>query len=130
VVTVVMSFDVWAHKHSTIELYGTGGSLHVPNPNGFGGPVDICIPEEAKGWREHDLTHGYEGTRCMGVADMACAIQSGRPHRCNGELAYHALEIMHAFDRSSESGQHVVLESTCEQPAALPTGLAEGELDA
>jgi len=131
IITLVMSFDVWAHHHTNIEIYGTEGSLREPDPNGFAGVVSAVLGSSRDaGWQDIPLTRSYEWAhRGIGVADMACAIQSGRPHRCDGKLAYHALEIMSAFDASSESGRHIELESTCERPAALPTGLSEGELD-
>jgi predicted dehydrogenase len=131
IITIVMSFDVWSHHHTNIEIYGTRGSLQAPDPNGFGGPVHaLSVAEPGAGWQERALTHGYTGGhRCIGVADMAYAIRSGRPHRCDGALAYHALEIMHAFDTSSQTGRHVMLESTCARPAALPLGLTPGQLD-
>ena len=119
IITLVMSFDVWAHEHKHIELYGTRGSLQAPDPNCFDGPVRaMSVDEPGAAWQDRSLTHGYTGGhRCIGVADMAYA------------LAFHALEIMHAFDASSQSGRHVLLESTCERPAALPCGLAPGQLD-
>jgi hypothetical protein len=61
---------------------------------------------------------------------MAYAITSGRPHRASGELAYHVLDVMHAFDDASQSGRHIEIASACAQPAALPVGLAAGQLDA
>jgi hypothetical protein len=60
---------------------------------------------------------------------MATAIISGRPHRCSGTLAAHVLEVMESFEKSSRSGRHVELTSSCERPAPLPLGLAVGELD-
>jgi len=65
----------------------------------------------------------------MGPADMAVAMRTGRPFRADGELTYHVLDAMLGFEESSASGRHVVLKSTCSQPAPLPTGLADGELD-
>ncbi len=131
IITMVMSFDVWKHKHTNIEIYGTEGCMLEPDPNGFGGTVEAALASDRDAdWQEIPLTHQYEwASRGLGVADMARAIETNRPHRCDGRMAYHALEIMHAFDKSSESGEHVVLESTCDRPAALPTGLSEGELD-
>ena len=58
------------------------------------------------------------------------AIQSGRPHRASGDLAFHVLDIMQALEESAERGEHVAIGSTLEQPLALPAGLADGELDA
>jgi hypothetical protein len=66
--------------------------------------------------------------RGIGVADMATAIRAGQPHRTSGELAYHVLDLMHAFEDSSQSGRHIEIESSCQRPAALPLGLAKGQL--
>lgn len=129
IITIVMSFDVWLHSNKCIELHGTEGSMEVPNPNTFGGPVNVSKPNVV-GWQEYVLTHGYsDNMRSIGVADMAYAIQSGRKNRCSGELAYHILDVMHAFDESSESGTHIMIESTCERPEPFPLGLKNGQLD-
>ncbi|GAG46972.1 unnamed protein product, partial [marine sediment metagenome] len=56
-------------------------------------------------------------------------IACGRPHRASGELAYHVLHIMQAFEESSETGRHIEITSRCSRPAPLPLGLMEGELD-
>ncbi len=122
VITLVMSFDVWKSNSRLIEIHGTEGSLQVPDPNMFSGPVSL-FKDGMKGWEEQPLTHGYtENMRSIGAADMACAIQSGRPHRCSAEMAFHVLDVMHAFDESSERGSHIVIKSTCERPAALQSG--------
>ncbi|MEI6421931.1 MAG: Gfo/Idh/MocA family oxidoreductase [Lentisphaerota bacterium] len=128
VITVVMSFDVWKHDHSNIEIYGTAGSLKVPDPNGFGGPVKLSKP--GADWQEIPLSHGYaENMRSIGVADMVKAIQKRRINRCSGDFAYHVLDVMLSFEESSKSGKHVILKSTCKKPEALPLGLQKGELD-
>lgn len=128
--TIITSFDVWAHQLPRIEVYGTQGTLSVPDPNGFGGPVRIRRPGDTE-WREVPLTHGYaENSRGIGVADMAYALRSGRDHRANGRLAYHVLDVMHATLDSPREGRHVEVDSSCEQPAPLPMSLAHGALDA
>jgi predicted dehydrogenase len=127
--TIITSFDVWAAQLPRIEVYGTEGSLAVPDPNGFGGPV-LVRRADASEWSTVPLTHGYtKQSRGIGVADMAYALRSGRPHRANGQLAYHVLDIMHAFHQASQEGRHVELASTCSRPEPLPLGLAEGRLD-
>jgi predicted dehydrogenase len=127
--TIVTSFDVWAAQVPRIEIYGTEGSLSVPDPNGFGGPV-LVRRAGASDWSEVPLTHGYaKNSRGIGVADMAYALRSGRPQRANGDMAYHVLDIMHAFHDASREGRHVELSSTCTRPAPLPLGLREGTLD-
>jgi hypothetical protein len=90
----------------------------------------VKLARPGKGWEEVRLTHGYEeNSRGIGVADMAYGLRSGRPHRTNGKLAYHVLDIMHAFHDASDSGKHVEMKSTCERPAALPVGLKHGQLN-
>jgi predicted dehydrogenase len=129
IATVVQSFDVWEAHLPNLEVYGTEGTLSVPDPNGFGGQVRVRRAG-AKEWSEIPLSFCYsENSRGLGVADMASALAKGRPHRANGELAYHVLDVMHAFHDSSSSGKHLDLASTCQRPAALPLGLKDGEID-
>ena len=125
--TITTSFDVWAAQHPEIEIYGTEGTLACPSPNGTNGPVRVWRVGE---WNEVPLSHPYEATsRSTGVADMAYALRSGRPHRATGELAFHVLDMMHAFHDASNEGRHIMLESTCARPAPLRADLPEGVLD-
>ena len=76
---IITTFDVWAAELPRIEIYGAEGTLSVPDPNTFGGPVRIHR-HGRQGWSEVPLTHGYaENSRGAGVADMAYALRSGRP---------------------------------------------------
>jgi predicted dehydrogenase len=129
VVTVAMSFDAPKHKHTPIEIYGEKASLLVPDPNFFGGEIELAEPRQE--WRAVQTEHGFaDGNyRSIGVADMAHAIRSERPHRASGALAFHVLEVMEAFQRSSDSGAFVTIESRPERPAALPVALSPGEID-
>ena len=131
VITVIISFEVYRHGHSNpIEIYGSEGTLLVPDPNGFGGPVRV-FRREMKEFIEAPLSHPYtDNSRSIGAVDLAYALKSGRPHRVSGELANHVLEIMLAFDESSRAGGKVMLQTTCARPAPLPLGLEDGELDA
>lgn len=129
VATIVTSFDVWSAEVPRIEIYGTEGSLSVPDPNGFGGPV-LIRRAGASLWSEIPLSHGYaKNSRSLGVADMAYALRTGRPHRASGALAYHVLDIMHAIHEASMEERHIELTSACPQPAPLPLGLTAGQLD-
>ncbi len=117
--TIVTSFDVWGAQVPMIEIYGTKGSLSVPDPNTFGGPVRFNKPG-MDGWSEIPLTHGFaENSRGIGVADMANALISGGKHRASGDLAYHVLELMHGFHISSDKGAHFDTEGKCAQPEPL-----------
>ena len=126
--TIITSFDVWKHTLPNIQIHGTRGSLFVPDPNGFGGDIELRLPGEEP--QAVPISYPYvENARGVGMADMVRAMQTGRAHRCNDTLAYHVLDAMHAFHDSSDQGRFVELKSTCERPAKLPVGLGEGELD-
>jgi predicted dehydrogenase len=135
VAALVTSFDVAVSAGAALNLYdvggalleiqGTTGTLSMPDPNTFGGQVRLRRLGEPD-WHEIPLSHTHTGNeRCLGVADLAYALRTGRPHRANGELAYHILDVMHGVLEASRSGQHVELSSTCERPAPLPAGLPD-----
>ena len=123
IATLITSFDIWHHHMPNIEIYGTEGSLRVPDPNTFGGPVLLRRMNEAE-WHEMPLTHGYtDNSRGIGLADMAYSIRTGTPHRASETLAFHVLDIMQALHESAQEGQHITLGSTCSRPAALDPGI-------
>lgn len=127
--TIVTSFDVWSHTLPCIEIYGTAGSMQVPDPNGFGG-VPRIRRMGAENWTEVPHTHGFaQNSRGVGVLDMAYALRNKRRHRANEALTYHVLDLMHAFHDASDTGRYVKMASTCERPASLPMNLAPNALD-
>lgn len=129
VATLVTSFDVWAANVPRIEIYGTQGSLSVLDPNTFGGPVRVRRAGAAD-WSELPLTHGYaQDSRGVGVADMAAALQSGRPHRASGDLAYHVRDIMTAIHEASDADRSIELAHALSRPAPLPLGLTDWRLE-
>jgi predicted dehydrogenase len=120
--TLMMSFDVWAGRLPYIEVYGTGGSLSVPDPNGFGGTVQI-FTAGAKDWAPAPEAGGYRGAaRGYGVSDLASALTSGTAHRANGEIAYHVLDVMEALLTAADSRHSADVTSTCDRPPAVPLG--------
>ncbi|MBI4977487.1 MAG: Gfo/Idh/MocA family oxidoreductase [Spirochaetes bacterium] len=128
VVSMVMSFDVWKHNLPRIEIYGTDGTLSVPDPNTFGGPVKLFKPgadPKTAQWEEIPLTHAAN-SRGIGVADMAMAIRNKRAVRASGEIGAHVLDIMLSFEEASKAKKTLTLKSKCSQPKAMPAGLAEG----
>lgn len=128
-VSIAMSFDVPKHRHNPIELYGSEGAMQVPDPNKFGGDVELA--KTGGEWQTMPLTHGYaDGNyRSLGVADMAQGLRQKRPHRASGALAFHALEVMEAFQLSADQGKRVNIESQVERPAMMAPGLKTGALD-
>jgi predicted dehydrogenase len=123
------SFDVQGHSHLPIEIYGTEGSLQIPDPNFFGGPVRLL--EKGGRWVDVALTHGFgDGNyRILGVADMASALRTNRPHRASDEIALHTVEVMEAIVAGGESGKPVTIHSHCQRPRALQPLPRFGVLD-
>lgn len=118
--TLVTTFDVWSEHQARVDLYGTEGTMTLPDPNYFDGPVRLWRPDE-RAWIEVPLTHPYTGnSRGLGLADMARALRSGTEHRASGELGLHVLDVIHAFLDSSERGEHIEVGSSFERPEALP----------
>ena len=96
-----------------LEFYGERATLQTNDPNMYVRPAFL----RGSGAREIHFDPGFaaEG-RGLGVAEMAWALRTGRQPRANGELMYHALDIMHAVHESSESGHHIQVESACPRP--------------
>jgi len=139
-ITLSSSWDIWAHNHGNMELYGTAGSMTVPDPNFFGGTINLS--EEGAGFEALPaLDHPFgvanmkdgQGNdranwRCAGLADMATAIDEGRNHRCSLELALHAVDVMLSILKASDERRMVDLTTTCEQPAPLSAADAQALL--
>ncbi|MEK5038162.1 Gfo/Idh/MocA family protein [Sporosarcina sp. FSL K6-3457] len=119
--TITTSFDAFGGTSlPSIEIYGSEGTMIVPNPNTFGGPVRLRKRGEEE-FVDIELTRKHDdNSRGIGVADMARAILRGDSYRANGELAYHVLEAMHGFHDSSEQGSFYHMQSTCKRPEPLP----------
>jgi predicted dehydrogenase len=135
-IVLAMSWDVWKHGHPPIELYGTGGSLRVPDPNFFGGVVEIT--EAGGDWLLRDASDRPYGKpnwrsptwpasapdranyRCLGIADLASSVLHGTAHRSSGAFAAHVLEVMHAILLAGADGGTIRIASRIERPAPLP----------
>lgn len=125
-VTLGASWDVWAHRHANMELYGETGSLFVPDPNFFGGAVEIGGQDkEITALPAWDHPFGVPNQedranyRCAGLADMAAAIAEGRAHRCSIDLAVHAVDVMTSILKAGEERRFVDLTTSCDRPAPL-----------
>ena len=129
-VTFSASWDIRAHRHGNMELYGRDGSLAVPDPNFFGGTVEragcdgIFAPLE--GWdhpffipNDHLSSVPRANYRAAGLADMARALIRGEPHRCSLELAIHVVDVMTSILRSGEREEWCPIATTCRRPAPL-----------
>ena len=127
--SLITSFDTWHHRLPHMEIYGSEGSMVVPDPNRFDGPVYVRRFDEER-WSEYPLTHGFtENSRGLGAADFAYAIMNNRAPRASGALAFHVLDAMQGIYDSSQAGKHYKLSSTCEKPDPLPVNLTKQNID-
>jgi predicted dehydrogenase len=129
VATIIQSFDVWGHRLPQMEIYGSLGTLTIPDPNGYKPRETLLFIPGKHDWEEMPITHREDWARGIGLADMAYGIRDNRPHRASGALAFHVLELMHAFEKAYNNGAYVELTSTVARPEPLPVGLASRVLE-
>lgn len=127
--TIITTFDVHYKSQARFEVYGTEGTMLVPDPNCFGGPIQVYRPEDGE-WREMPLTFDYkENSRGLGLADMACSLRTGSPFRASWEQTFHVLEVLTSFEKSSESHAAYQMETHYEQKPAIQRHPIHGVLD-
>ena len=116
---MLMTFDVWRAGLPRMEIYGSEGTLRFPIRTTLEERWSSGDTMRASGAPMPLINNLTANLRGLGVADMARAMREGRPHRANGELAYHVLEVMHAAHDASREERHIKLVSTCQRPAPL-----------
>jgi predicted dehydrogenase len=122
IATLLFSFDVWDHHLPKIELYGARGTLSLPDPNEYDGPVLIKGHADAE-WAtlEPVLEPGgqpgepVQYLRGHGVADLAAALD-GAPQRTSAALALHVLEVLEAIETASAGPTVVTIDSRPSRP--------------
>ncbi|WHO80392.1 Gfo/Idh/MocA family protein [Rhizobium leguminosarum] len=135
-VTLTASWDVWSHRHANMELYGTDGSLYVPDPNFFGGTVEASGRDKdikpLEAWEhpfgkinQENPNGARANYRTAGLADMVMALIEGRDARCSLDRTLHGVDVMTSILKSGEEGRFIDLTTTCTQPAAL--GIEEAQ---
>ena len=126
---IFTTFDVHYDKQAKLEIYGSEGTLIVPDPNTFGGEIKLLRPEEGE-YRQMPLMFDYaDNSRGLGLADMAKALRTGRDYRANCDLALHVLEILTSFEKSSDQGKYISLETKYDRGLAMKNNLIKGILD-
>lgn len=118
-VNLLMTFDVWAAQVPHLEIYGTTGSLHGPDPNTFAGPIFVRSANTPS-WKSVPLLGSWqEDSRGLGLADLASAVRLGESPRASGELALHVLEAMHGIHVSASNASAYDMVTTCRIPPPL-----------
>lgn len=142
-----MSFDVWDSNLPCMEIYGTEGSLSVPDPNMFGGTVKVYDGKKLQGIvdavnephpakiiamvsnqkscsREQESLFPLDpdprgNMRGLGVSDMAQALIDGRDSRLSSDLSLHVVEALNAFEIAAETNSVYEMKTTCERPEPM-----------
>ncbi|MDO4521745.1 MAG: Gfo/Idh/MocA family oxidoreductase [Eubacteriales bacterium] len=129
-VNMNMSFDIWYSTLPKLEVYGTEGTMTMPDPNRSEGLPKIFRKEQvlAESFGMTSDMKSYEVplrsqtvsdyTRGTGVAELACAIKEGRKNRAGVQMAIHMLEVIQGIMKSSENGERYVMQTECVQPTA------------
>ncbi len=136
---MTMSFDIWDSEVPRFEIYGTDGTICIPDPdpvhgaNDFHGPVWYRTRKTSRwefqprptdrpaDWLVADNTHGFnENARGLGLLDLAHAVREHRVPRANGELAQHVLETMLGIEAAPRRGGYVEIASNPAIPPMLP----------
>ncbi len=113
------TFDVVYNKQASFEIYGSEGTLLVPDPNFFGEKIYLLRPE-MDDYKEMPLLFDYKhNSRALGLADMAAALKNNRPIRANMEQTFHVLDVMTAFKRSSDKQAREEIKSPFVRQAAM-----------
>lgn len=129
-ISFLTSFDVYHTKQANIQLYGTKGNLYVPDPNCFGSEKGMKFLNGETGAEEElPLTFDYGvNSRCLGLADLAAAIEQGRPPRTSYRQTYHVLEVMTGIMKSAETGVLYEMTTHFEREAPMDPTLPHGVL--
>ena len=140
IIQITLSFDVINHQRNHIELYGTKGSIIVPDPNMFGGSVFISVNPGPEGkWEEYQTENMKLGKiniknpsvrlnesptnanyRGIGLSEMLYCIENKKKHRCSGELSLHVLDIIDSTMQAAISKTHKEIRTTCKKPEFFP----------
>ena len=118
--TITVSFETWGSRQPNIEVFGTQGTLNVPDPNKFCDSPQIYT-ESNREWVTVEERAGFrESGRGIGLSEMGTAISKGVSHRASGDLGMHVLEIMEAILKTGQSQFVVEINSTVEEVHLVP----------
>lgn len=100
--TMTVSFEARGQYLSGLVIYGTEGSLALPDANAFGG--DVVLRRGGADTAPENVVYTSRGareTRGLGIDELAASLSAGRPHRASGELGLHVLEVADAAARTA-----------------------------
>jgi len=116
---LVASFEAPGQYVCDLQIHGTEGTLALPDPNAFTGPLRIRRARE--GWQEVPFSsRGPQDARGIGLGEMVEAISAGRPHRASGRLALHVLDVATSVLRAAVEGRTIDVVTRCDRLEPMP----------
>jgi len=117
--TLTVSFEARGRYESGMLVYGTEGTLSLPDANAFGGEVLVRHTRDEWETLAYTADRGRDA-RGIGLHDLAEAIADGRPHRASGELARHVVDVARTILAAARKGKTLDVATTVERPPAMP----------
>lgn len=129
VATLLTTFDAYMPEQARFEVYGERGTLFVPDPNTFDGPVRVLLPEDGV-VREIPLMYDYrQNSRGLGLADFCRSLETGRPCRTDYHQTLHVLEVLTSFKKASDAHAELTLQTHYERKQPMQHTPLRGVLD-
>jgi len=116
--TVLLSFDSPHTRTGFVEVYGTEATLAFPDPNVFEG--NSALTRYRGSEAEEVPATGATAGRGLGVLEMARALRAGVPHRAQGEIAAHVLDVMVGIETAIAEDRIVEIGSTFTEVEPMP----------
>jgi len=108
-----------SRQGEAMEFHGDAGSLLLGNSFLFDTAVEFA-PFGGKFEPVALARPGFAGVEfARGVEDLADAILNNRPHRCDGRMAQHIVEVIEAIHTSAETGRAVSVTSSFTAPEPM-----------
>lgn len=119
VATLLTTFDVGVSDLPRFEVFGERGSLSLPDPNTFAGPVRVRHAMDEP-WHTVAPVPGFAvNARGLGALDLLLAHRDARPARASGALASHVLDVLDGGLASIRDGRRVNIDSVVTRPDLL-----------
>jgi predicted dehydrogenase len=117
--TLTASFEAPGEYVTDFVVYGTEGSLLLPDPNSFDG--SLKVRRRGTDWVDVPYTtRGVRDVRGIGLHDFAEAVADGRAPRASGVLAAHVVEVARSILAAAADGASVEIATAVERPAPMP----------
>ncbi|MHC1787406.1 MAG: Gfo/Idh/MocA family protein [Christensenellales bacterium] len=127
--SIFTTFDAYYPAQARLEIYGSQGTMILPDPNTFGGPIRIFRPESGLSGELPLLFDYQENSRGLGLADMASALRRGRAARAGQQQISHVLDVLTGFQRSAQGGTWLDMETPYVRGLPMQKALVAGHLD-